>query len=500
MAKRASDDSVESWTALVVDKDDKHWRGSGVVVGPRHVLTALHVLKGEARCRVRLQTDGEGYPACVAWRSADLDVALLVTDDVVDAAAQITSRCRPGYISGDVQWHAYGYPGLYAEKPTRQRQQEGGRTLFWAPGSDLPLALTIPGGPKGERALNGLSGAGVLIDHRVAAIVLEFENARKQERIDAVPLSRFFGDPGFRAAAGLPTTANTDARWQRMRMSMLLVLANDSVHRAFATRLDPPPTNAVALLNTLLQRPALEVAQMLNHVVAELIGTARDHALRLRVLLLALVPCLLDQQELRDAQREALQSGECCFELPCRNVVMIEALMASLSPRAMCSPDAVLAGDGGPLLKLASVAYAPVADVDGSAVVDGVARQIAWLEGIDEHGKSQPELLDAVTRHLQALLEKTHGPLDTAYLVEEVEDLLQFTAERPDDGFHYYLHFDALDAAHAALWADKRQALRTALPGLWLVRSTDRHKSERRLVAHLKDAAFTLQKAMPSDD
>ena len=490
--------ATEDWSVLVVDSANTRLRGSGVIVGSRHILTAKHVVTGSDRCGVRLTTAGVAHPATVTWRSADLDVALLLTEKPIDLGASIGKRTRVGFIQGDVNWRAYGYPALYAKTPSEELQQEGGRTHFWSVGSTLPLALRTVDGPKGEGALNGLSGAGVLVDDRVVAIITMFEKARRQDRINAVPLARFFTDPGFRAAAGLPTGPASDERWQELRASMLRVLGISIIRKAFVAQLGVALNDPEAVLNELLQRPAAEVVRWLNVVITDLSRRAPQHAADLRALMLALVPWLTDLRALRESQHEALHSGECCFDLPCRNGLFIEALMAGMNPRAMASPDALLAGDGGPQLKLSSISYAPVADADGSAAVDGVVREIAWHEGIDEEGKTRPQLLDAVLKHLTRLLEDPDDPLDASNLVEEVEDLLQYATERPEDAFHYYLFFDAQDGE--TVLAENRQALRDALPSLWLVRSTTRHEAERKMVKHLKNAAVELQKAMPSDD
>lgn len=490
--------AAEGWSVLVVNAANDKLLGSGVIIDPRLILTADHVVAKMERCAVRLKTDGEPFAATVAWRSVDLDVALLRTDAVIDPTARIVQRARVGIIPGDTYWQAYGYPALYAKNPSERLQQEGGRTHFWATGSTLPLALTIQGGPKGERALNGLSGAGVLVDDRVVAIITGFEAARQQARIDAVPLARFFADPRFRVAAGLSGASASNRRWLALRAMMLRVLGVPVVRQTFVAKLGGVAGDAEAVLNALLQQAAVDALRVFNHACAALGRTAPRHAADVRALMLALVPWVADLRALREAQMAALHAGECCFDLPCRNGLLIDALMAGMGPRAMAAPDALRAGDGGPQLRLSSIAYAPVADADGSAAVDGVVRELAWVEGIDEDDKTPAQLLDAVLKRLQGVLEDPDDPLDQDSLVEEVEDLLQQAADRPDNPFHYYLFFDVQDAN--TVLAQNRQALRKALPGLWLVRSTSRYKAERRMVKDLKDAAAALQKAMPTDD
>ena len=448
--------TTESWSVLVVDEANTRLCGSGVIVGSRHILTAKHVVTGFDRCRVRLTTAGVAHPATVTWRSPDLDVALLITDDIIDSEASITVRTQDGPIAGDVYWQAYGYPALYAKTPSESLQQEGGRTHAWAAGSVLPLTLTIQGGPKGERALNGLSGAGVLIGGRVVAIITAFEKARQQERIDAIPLARFFGAADFRKAVGLPMFSDGAEQERRAWLKKL--------RAEYETQTKGLSWPDFASIQT-------ETADAIANRLKALAKADVDRAVDLCELVLPLAD---DWADFHVEQRACLEAGNANLHAPDERPMLRDAFVARLDNRRAQlgkAPEAWLGGlSKTPKGKVRARLAKPVS-ADAPYFADVAAEE--------------------VPRHLARWLVGDLGALSDADLFREALDLLNELRSGDDDE----RHSPYVDMDHAAM-PEVVAAIRRRFPKLWLVCARNLPKGVRRRAVTLK----RLQTIQPPED
>jgi hypothetical protein len=185
--------------------------GSGYRVGDRLVLTARHVVApaGGAGGRVLARPLGvSGWlPARVEWADADADAdaALVVIEGEGWQVPAEESVLRWGELPGSdpVPCAAVGFPWA-SVRPDRMRdtahvygqlaplgQLRQGRL-------DFDVASASPSARPGGSPWAGMSGAGVIADNHLVAVVT-IDPARYQGRLVAVPTSRLLGDEGFRA-------------------------------------------------------------------------------------------------------------------------------------------------------------------------------------------------------------------------------------------------------------------------------------------------------------
>ncbi|NGO79476.1 trypsin-like peptidase domain-containing protein [Streptomyces sp. YC504] len=220
--------------------------GSGYLVGPRHVLTALHVVAAgvrdtdrifqEAPRAVRHRTSiltrsaagGQWCEATVVWPDPDgtdaHDVALLTTEQPLsepkpkpepvpepesDAANRREPAARWGRLttlSPDVRCEFTGFAAVqsYATETPGTLL----RDLERMPGSIVPgtgtragYLFVRPDHPLSRAAWQGMSGAAVLCNGLVTAVVLATGPAG-DGRLVCRPVDTLFADQGFRAALG----------------------------------------------------------------------------------------------------------------------------------------------------------------------------------------------------------------------------------------------------------------------------------------------------------
>ena len=202
----------------VVKVDGENF-GTGCVVAPRVVLTALHVVSRSydlgKNCNTPPKALVQGKSARLLWpavpfKKASLDLALLEVDKEcgvplpVDAAwpvgAAFLTRGFPGSASGPVD--PYGWLRQH-EVPHLQR-------------------LDCSAGPKPDQGENwpGISGAPVVVAGRVRGVVIH-RVPDWRDLLDAVPLSLALGDPEF--AKHLPMDGPDSTLADRIRAA----IAND---------------------------------------------------------------------------------------------------------------------------------------------------------------------------------------------------------------------------------------------------------------------------------
>ena len=194
---------------LYAEGPDAAGSGSGYRVGDRLVLTARHVIApaGGAGGRVLVRPLGlSGWlSARVEWGDTDADAALVVIEDEDWRAPAGESVLRWGELAGSdpVPCAAVGFPWASA-RPDQMRdtahvygqlaplgQLRQGRL-------DFDVASASPSHRLGGSPWSGMSGAGVIADNHLVAVVT-VDPARYQDRLVAMPISRLLGDEGFRA-------------------------------------------------------------------------------------------------------------------------------------------------------------------------------------------------------------------------------------------------------------------------------------------------------------
>ncbi len=192
-------------------KDDL---GTGFRLGPRHVLTSLHVVEKARNIQVMDQVDGDWQPAeaTIVWpqpESADpLDAALLETDPLEGiqpwtrlAVKVLTERLT--YQSGGFLADSAGKSVRHGFSGTAIEYQDGERRF------ELTIREGIPRGPADWR---GISGAPVFIEAsgEVHGIVSEGLGKFRGQRLWAVPLPELLKLDDFREALGDVTAAPAD--------------------------------------------------------------------------------------------------------------------------------------------------------------------------------------------------------------------------------------------------------------------------------------------------
>jgi hypothetical protein len=189
---------------------DVEGAGSGYRLGDRLVLTARHVIAPAlARAGGQLLVRPLGVPgwlpARVKWSDADVDAALIGIEDEGWRAPTGESVLRWGELAGSdpVPCAAVGFPWASA-RPDRMRdtahvygqlaplgQLRQGRL-------DFDVASASPSAREGSSPWAGLSGAGVIADNHLVAVIT-VDPARYENRLVAVPVGRLLADEGFRA-------------------------------------------------------------------------------------------------------------------------------------------------------------------------------------------------------------------------------------------------------------------------------------------------------------
>jgi Trypsin-like peptidase domain len=232
-----ADRVVEVIADLGEDVNPRYRYGSGCIVRARTVLTAAHVVLGAQRVSVR-RPDKVLRPTLVDPRfvSGDdgPDLALVeIDDETVDLAAielAVVDRSSP--IAQPVEHcHAVGYP-WFGETPSPKMTRDTVDAYGF-----IPVLSKLKGGllsiqvsntprplPRGKVALvksqwQGMSGAPVVADGYLIAVVSEHALREGSSTITAVPLSLLERDPAHPLWG--PGVGNASEWWARLGVSGL---------------------------------------------------------------------------------------------------------------------------------------------------------------------------------------------------------------------------------------------------------------------------------------
>lgn len=199
-----------------VGTGDPHGSGSGYLIGPQLVLTALHVVLPGGRWAVRVEArvghpDFGGLthlPAQVCWPDTRngipphdaLDMALLWLERPVRTGGSPVRWGRPAGVV-PVPFEGAGFPAFAAGA--------GGSDQFEYLRGDLPAVSTSPAGwvldcpvwpaPRrdGRRPWAGASGSAVFCHGRLVGVAVEDDRTMDWRRLHAVPVHEALNLPGF---------------------------------------------------------------------------------------------------------------------------------------------------------------------------------------------------------------------------------------------------------------------------------------------------------------
>lgn len=206
--------------------------GSGYLIGPQLVLTALHVVRPEGRWAGRVEAR-VGHPrygagpvdrrAQVCWPDprrdvppADaLDVALLWLDEPVDTGGEPVRWGRPGGVV-PVPFEGAGFPAFAADagSPAQFEYLRGELPDVSTSLSGWVLNCPVwpaPGRGK-ERPWEGASGSAIFCHGRLVGVVAEDNQTMGYRRLHAAPVHEALSLPSFAdlvTKRGYPGTTTT---------------------------------------------------------------------------------------------------------------------------------------------------------------------------------------------------------------------------------------------------------------------------------------------------
>lgn len=229
-ARVQTDRIVDVW-AQVGSQEGSY--GSGYIIAPRLILTSLHVVaagvpefedspmwesavsRPYSKVKIRL-LQGRRWWACkVLWPSsgtrATFDAALLeIVDDDWRSAGELSRWGRPTVEDTRLTVGAIGFPSA-------QRRKDGTRDPERITGICNPITgmrsrhyqIVITDGPRGSGSQwCGMSGAAVLCNGLVMAVVIEYLKDSQGTRLRALPVERLFEeDQAFRATVHAATAS-----------------------------------------------------------------------------------------------------------------------------------------------------------------------------------------------------------------------------------------------------------------------------------------------------
>ncbi|MFE0651954.1 trypsin-like serine peptidase [Streptomyces sp. NPDC059534] len=191
--------------------------GSGYLVGPRLVLTALHVVShdGGPVGRILVRVGHPRFGAGLVERSAQicwpdpvpqsgataLDVALLWLDEPVQSKDGPVRWGKPAGVT-PIPFEGAGFPDFAADN--------GGIAQFEYLRGDLPVVSTAssgwvldcpvwPAAAKGaDRPWAGASGAAIFCHGRVVGVAVEDNRTMGWRRLHAAPVHEALNSPGFK--------------------------------------------------------------------------------------------------------------------------------------------------------------------------------------------------------------------------------------------------------------------------------------------------------------
>ncbi|WP_343233777.1 tetratricopeptide repeat protein [Streptomyces sp. CS081A] len=195
--------------------------GSGYLIGPRLVLTALHIVH-DGGVRAAGATVWVGHPrtdtgvhkrsATVIWPASDAaldspgvpDVALLHLDQ--DADAGLTTAVRWGRPQGDTPlvYSGIGIPAFStsADGAVQYENLRGELAPLTTAGRRWVLDCKVwpAAAQQKERPWAGASGAAIFIRGHLVGVAVEYGTGMGERRLTAEPVHRLLNDPGLAAA------------------------------------------------------------------------------------------------------------------------------------------------------------------------------------------------------------------------------------------------------------------------------------------------------------
>lgn len=178
--------------------------GTGYRIGGRLVLTAKHLVEGAADCRCAVRTESGPVTAQIVWTSATWDAALLEIDLPCTEVPPAALGCfEASKLASRVAFEMYGYPEwartlLHGEKGVEvgvgARHIEG--VIHLADSSHQDLLVLEPEryperGTPDWSPWKGMSGAAVLSDGRVVAVLQQHLRPELAKSLEAVPVLAF---------------------------------------------------------------------------------------------------------------------------------------------------------------------------------------------------------------------------------------------------------------------------------------------------------------------
>ncbi|WP_335983580.1 NACHT domain-containing protein [Streptomyces sp. CA2R106] len=188
-------------------------QGSGYLLTPTLVLTAAHVVAGDAPVLLTAPGGPEGAAGRRAGTWYDpgrgIDVALVTTEQPLAPAAAFRTADRwanTASLDPVAGCEAIGFP--YVQRTDGDRLDTEQVVGTYKPGSNLFSeygVLVVDGAPPpapadGPSPWAGLSGAAVLTGGALLGVVVAQQNGWQQSRIAFTPLARLLGDESFAAA------------------------------------------------------------------------------------------------------------------------------------------------------------------------------------------------------------------------------------------------------------------------------------------------------------
>ncbi|MFB6837891.1 tetratricopeptide repeat protein [Streptomyces sp. NPDC056361] len=205
--------------------------GSGYLVGPQLVLTALHVVLSDGRWAEHVQAQ-VGHPhfgrvehrrAQVCWPdpeqgvpAADVpDIALIWLDEPVATTGGPVIWGLPSG-TGRIPYDGAGFPAFAADTGSSAQVEalrgELSAVSTSSVGWVLDCGIWPAGGRDGERPWAGASGAAIFCDGRLVGVAVEDNRSMDWRRLYAAPIHTALDVPGFAALVTRKGHAGTVGR------------------------------------------------------------------------------------------------------------------------------------------------------------------------------------------------------------------------------------------------------------------------------------------------
>lgn len=397
------------------------WLGSGVTLSEGVILTALHVLKDCTEVRVRLDGEDRFRTARRVWPSESSggapDAAVLHVDGVEPGVTAL-SRLRGEPLQPHTLWDASGFPMVRDGSPSRDLQTVQGKCLRYRLFQER-LQLNVDVSMDQWR---GVSGAGVIVEDRVAGIVASYEEGHENnKKLDATPVALLLRDPAFVCAV----CADAAARHARA-LEQTEAEIRERLNRApelvevLASALDVPPESIAHHLVFNLE--AGQIATALERAISSLPKGQAGKVARdvLRQIALWALGAAVDLREL--VQRVAADDVRGAIALPVRRASIAEMVMAGAELRP-CRLNVV-----GP-------------DERGARVtVDGAAEPPVYLDQGVSMFASEQTVREGLALSLSAVFRELGPVRDASDFLALVQGVLEDEAfDRIDDPRRYYL-------------------------------------------------------------